>query len=150
MAGSTINGVGDSRTNSILKFYKNDTVRLSVSAASFQFKKDRISNSNAAVAFFLENDSIFHSNISFTYNVPKKEVSLFKTDDHMTFAPYYNSYHKIDMNFDLLIWNIDDPLVRITMPRGATIGKARFKSSNYFNKTHFLKMQGSLLPTGKC
>lgn len=142
MAGSTINGVGDSRTNSILKFYKNDTVRLSVSAASFQFKKDRISNSNAAVAFYLENDSIFHSNISFTYNVPKKEVSLFKTDDHMTFAPYFNSYHKIDMNFDLLIWNIDDPLVRITMPRGATIGKARFKSSNYFNKTHFLKMQG--------
>lgn len=142
MAGSTINGVSDSRTSAILKFFKNDTVRLNVSANSFQFKKDRISNSNASIAFFLENDSIFHSNIAFTYNVPKKEVSLFKTDDHMTYSPYYNSYHRIDMNFDLLIWNIDDPIVRLTMPRGATIGQARFKSSNYFNRTHFLKIQG--------
>ena len=142
MSGATINGIGDNRANSILKFFKNDTLRLSVNATSFQFKKDRISNANASVSFFLDNDSIYHSNISFTYNVAKKEVSLFKTDNHMTFAPYFNSYHKIDMNFDLLIWNIEDPLVRITMARGATIGKARFKSTNYFNRSHFLKMQG--------
>jgi hypothetical protein len=142
LAGSTINGTGNNQANAKLKFFKNDTLRLVVNAKSFQFNQKRISNSNASISFYLKNDSIYHPNIAFTYNVQKKEVSLFKTDDPMTGSPYYNSYHNIDMDFSLLIWNIDDPEVKITMARGATIGKAWFKSVNYFNRTYFLEMQG--------
>ena len=142
LAGATINGTGDNQANAKLKFYKNDTVRLIVKAKSFQFKSNRISNSSASISFFLKNDSIFHPNIAFTYHVPKKEVSLYTTDDPMTTSPYYNSYHNIDMSFSLLVWNIDDPYVRLTMARGATLGKASFMSANYFNRTDYIEMQG--------
>ena len=142
LAGATINGTGDNQNNAKLKFYKNDTVRLIVKAKSFQFKANRISNSSASISFFLRNDSIFHPNIAFTYNVAKKEVSLFSTDDPMTTSPYYNSYHNIDMSFSLLVWNIENPEIRLTMARGATLGEARFMSANYFNRTDFIEMQG--------
>ncbi|NJK98582.1 MAG: hypothetical protein HC905_29965 [Bacteroidales bacterium] len=55
---------------------------------------------------------------------------------------YSNSYHGVDMDFELFSWKIDQPLVNLTMARGSTIGKARFLSQNFYNQSQFEVIQG--------
>ncbi len=139
--GATMKGTGNETEPANLKFYKNDTLKMLVNSPSFQIKGNRISSQQAAISLYLENDSIFHPNIGFAYRMQFREVSLFRTDDPLTRAPYFDSYHMVDMSFDQLIWKLDDPIVKLTLSRGSAHGEARFKSASYFNENHFFKMQ---------
>lgn len=139
--GATMKGTGNETKPAGLKFYKGDTLKMLVNSPTFQIKGNRISSHQATISLYLENDSIFHPNIGFAYRMQFREVSLFRTDDPLTNAPYFDSYHMVDMSFDQLVWKLDDPIVRLTLSRGSALGEARFKSASYFNENHFFKMQ---------
>lgn len=141
ISGATMRGAGNETEPAKLKFVINDTLKMLVNSTTFLIKGNRISSHQASVSMYLENDSIFHPNIGFAYRMQFREVSLYRTDDPLTSAPYFDSYHMVDMSFDQLIWNLDDPLVRLTLARGSAFGQARFKSASYYNENHFFKMQ---------
>jgi len=141
ISGATMKGTGNEAEPANLKYYKNDTLKMLVNSSTFQIKGNRISSHQAAISLYLENDSIFHPNIGFAYRMQFREVSLFRTDDPLTSAPYFDSYHMVDMSFEQLVWKLDEPIVRLTLSRGSALGEARFKSASYFNENHFFKMQ---------
>ncbi|GAH73819.1 unnamed protein product, partial [marine sediment metagenome] len=140
MQGSKLVGTGTLENTAKLRIYKNDTLVLSAASVYFGFRSDRVSSLRTAVTIKLRNDSIFHSNLFFTYRVKFKELTLLKSDDYSSQAPYSNSYHKVDMNFDQLTWRMDEDIMTFSAPRGAAIGYAYFESVNYFNYNKFMNM----------
>ena len=142
MEGATVKGTGDEYNPAKMNLYRQDTLKMIVKSGSFQIRGEQIISSENQVTIYLEEDSIIHPNIAFRYNVSNKEVTLYQTDNPITGTPYYNSYHKVDMNFDQLIWKMEEPIMRLTMARGNTMGEARFKSSSFYNSVHYDRMQG--------
>ncbi|MDR2036804.1 MAG: hypothetical protein LBQ60_02655 [Bacteroidales bacterium] len=45
------------------------------------------------------------------------------------------------MNFEQLIWRTDEPLMNLSMTRGSSMGRAEFRSQNYYNQDYFERMQ---------
>jgi len=142
MRGSKLNGTSEKYQNARLSIIKNDTTLLNIMSEYIVFSKDRIASKKAIAIIYLDEDSIFHPGIAFNYQVSNKEISLFRSNDMLTHSPYFNSYHSLDMEFEMLSWKIDEPRIKLTMSRGASLGQARFESINYYNEIEFYRIQG--------
>jgi hypothetical protein len=140
MQGAKLVGTGTRENTAKLSIYRNDTLVLVASSLFFGFRADRLSSQRTSVTIKLENDSIYHPDLVFTYRVNNRELTLLKSDNFTSQGPYFNSYHKVDMNFEQLTWKMNEDIMRFTAPRGAAIGEAYFESVNYFNYNRFINM----------
>lgn len=142
MVGSKMVGSGNNDEDARLIFYRNNIQFLIASSKSFIIRKDKIISDNASVLIFFEKDSIYQPGLELKYIVNERELALIRGENGKSKAPYFDSYHQIDMYFDALYWKIDEPLADLKMISGAGESKATFESSNYFRKGRFLKLQG--------
>lgn len=141
MQGAKLVGQGTKENPAKIYLYRRDTLVLEATSLYFGFKADRVSSEKTSISIKLKNDSIFHPDLFFVFRIANRELTLLKTESYTSLGPYYNSYHNIDMNFERLIWRIDEEYMRFTAPRGSTIGNAYFESENYFNYNKYMDMQ---------
>lgn len=142
MQGAKFLGTGSKEEPAKLFFYRKDTLFLTASAKIYTLRKDRVVGPNTAIAFYIAEDSIYHQGLLFKYFVDKREVELIRDGEGMSKSPFFNTYHKLDMDFEYLTWKIDDPKMDFKMMQGRTETKAIFSSINYFSQYRYEKLQG--------
>jgi hypothetical protein len=142
MRGPRFVGSGDSKNPARIVFYRKGQRFLELAARNFIMNPDKISSETAAVKFSLGKDSIIHPGLSFKYIAEQRKVSLIRTDDGLQKTPYYNSYHKVDMYFEELIWKIDSPKVDFGFLAGNHQGNAYFESENFYTQERMDKLRG--------
>ncbi len=141
MQGAKLVGSGTQENPAKLYIYKNDTLVLEAGSLFFGFKSDRVSSLSTSVSIKLQKDSIYHPDLFFSFRTENRELNLTKTDKYSSQGPYSNSYHKVDMNFDMLTWRLNEDYMKFSAARGAAIGNASFESENYFNLDNFIDLQ---------
>jgi hypothetical protein len=141
MQGAKMVGTGNRAEQATIEVYRKDTLVLTARSSYFAFKATRINSPLASIVIRLRSDSIYHPGLALTYAVPNRELTLYRTDNFSSQSPYFNSYHKIDMTFDQLVWKMNEPVMRFTALMGSTIGNANFESVNYFNNDKYLHLQ---------
>ena len=141
MQGAKLIGSGTVYDPAKLYFYLHDTLKLVAGSVTFGFKPHKVTASNAIVTIFLEKDSIYHGDVQFTYVSKNKELTLEKSDNYVAQSPFLNTYHNIDMNFDRMVWHIDEPFILLTSALGSSAGKGIFESVNYFKYEEFEALQ---------
>ncbi len=142
LQGSKMVGSGNRNTDARLVFNLNGKPQLTMRSRGFVIRPDRIVSTNAAAIIHWEKDSIYHPGIEFKYNYKDKIVTLTQNDQTGVSGPYFDSYHKMDLQFEQLVWKVTDPLMDVKMITGAGENKLRFESVNYFSRQRFDKIQG--------
>jgi hypothetical protein len=143
MKGARFLGSGNKEQDAILYIYRKDSVFLTCRSKIYVFKKDMAVGRNTSVSFKLTTDSMFHPGLLFKYNVRTREVSLIRDNDpqSMSPSPYFNTYHKLDMDYEQLTWPIDKNEIKMGTLKGSIINKATFESANYFRESRYNEIQ---------
>ena len=142
MVGNKILGLGTQEELARLEFFRKDTLFLLVSTKAFSIRPERIVSDRAAIKFFLGKDSITHPGLNFRFSRPDRKFTLYKSNEGIAKAPYNNSYHDIEMDFEALYWKQDEPMITISNLMGSTKDDAIFISANYFKQEQFDKIGG--------
>ncbi|HYX09281.1 MAG TPA: hypothetical protein VE912_21280, partial [Bacteroidales bacterium] len=142
MQGSKLIGSGTDLNKARLYLYRTDTLRMLAASKYFVFTEKHVSGSNTEITIYLDQDSIYHQEMSFDYSADRRRVSLSRNQSFASEVPFSDSYHKVDITCGTMIWDIDSPIMEITMPRGSAIGEANFRSFNFFNFLDFERLQG--------
>ena len=110
----------------------------------YAFRKTNILSENAKISIYIDKDSIYHPGLLFKYYDWNREVNLIRDNspENMSRSPYFDTYHMIDLDFELLTWKMDEPQVNITMLKGTSINIATFESANYFSASMYYGVQG--------
>jgi hypothetical protein len=140
--GARFIGSGSKENPSRLYFKRNGKDFLTVSTTAFSFSKERVAASNAAVKFSLDNDSIFHPLVEFKYFVDTSKVEIYRSEEGGSQAPFYNSFHKVDMYVQLITWYTKDQQIQIGTLPGSTQAQATFPSDNYYRQYQYDRLQG--------
>jgi hypothetical protein len=140
--GANVKGTGVQYFPAKLSMYRNDTLYLKIASAEFIFSKTGINSQEVAMTLYLDKDSIFHTNLGFSYLVGTRQVNLFRTNNPISKSPYYDSFHKIDMYFEYLSWNMNESKIILSRARGASMGQARFESTSFFVSAYFMQLMG--------
>lgn len=138
--GARLLAKGDEETPARFVFYRDKKPFMLVTSSSFSITPDRLSSMIAQVVLRLDSDSIVHPGLNFKFLVDKNEITLFRDGQGISMAPYYNSYHQIEMDFETMRWKRDEPMIYFT--HTTTNSKARFESQNYFNSYMYEQFMG--------
>ncbi len=141
MRGKRFVGAGTKEEPAELIFKRNNKTFLIASSLFFGITKDNISTDDARINFFLDGDSIFHPDIQMVYNINKKHVSLIRSNQGLSQAPFFDTYHKVNMFFEELSWYTDQPKIEFRMMEGNTQTVADFESQNFFRPDLYEKLR---------
>lgn len=140
--GARFIGSGSKEMPSRLYFKRNGKNFLTVSTTAFSFTKEKVGATNATIKFSLDNDSIFHPLVDFKYFVDTAKVEIYRSDEGGSQAPFYNSFHKVDMYVQLITWFTKDNQIQIGTLPGSTAALATFPSDNYYRQYQYDRLQG--------
>ena len=140
MRGRRFVGSGTREQPAELIFNRNNKPFLTASSLIFGITKENIMADDARITFMMDGDSIFHPDIQFAYNIDKKHVSLIRSTQGLSQAPFFDTYHKVNMFFEELSWYIDQPKMEFRMIEGNTQTVADFESQNFFRPQLFEKL----------
>ena len=140
--GARFIGSGAKSSQASVVFKRKDKKFLYVRSTSFVITKDKLLAPNAAITFYLDNDSICHQVVNFKYIIADKTVTIFRSDEGASQAPFTNSFHNVDMFMEQMTWKIEEPRIEISAVRGSSQSEANFRSKNYFKKFIFDKLTG--------
>ncbi len=144
MRGAQFVGSGDINNPARVVFKRNNQRFLEVSARNFIMATDKITADNAAIKFYMDKDSITHPACDFKYLADQRKVSLIRTEQGIQKTPFYNSYHKLDMYFEELVWKIDSPKIDIGFLAANFQGQAYFESQDFFTTERYDAIKGQI------
>jgi hypothetical protein len=142
MQGAKLQGYGTEEEPAYLTFYRDQRPFIVTYGTRYSIEPERITSDDVAIRLKMEKDSLFHQSLSLRFLRDKKLLSLIKKDEGLGKAPFYNTYHRLDMYFEVLTWKQGDPLVQLGNLSGSTQNKASFESFNYFRDKRYRGMQG--------
>lgn len=156
MQGGKLVGTGSDKANATLTLLRDvelvvddDTVIekqvfMRTESQYYAFTEREITSSNCKISMRIDKDSIYHPGLLFRYYDNNREVNLIRDDnpENMSRSPYYNTYHKVEMNFELLKWQMYESDIDLTMLRGTSINIAQFESQDFFNAKRFYEVRG--------
>jgi hypothetical protein len=93
---------------------------------------------------FLDSDSLFHPAADFRLDIPKQVITLMRGDKGASRNPFYSSFYNMNLNADKVAWYLNADSLAIgghTGIKGST-QKVEFESSNYYDPSVYLQMQG--------
>lgn len=142
MQGAKLVGTGVEGDPANLDVFENDTLRFTIQAQNFLIREHGINSLSVSLVLYLETDFIYHPDLHFSYLEETDVMRFSKGDNFSSGVPFRDSYHKLDMNFDEIVWDRGTDLVKINAAIGRSIGKASFESQNAFNYGFYGSMQG--------
>jgi hypothetical protein len=149
LKGAKIQGTGDAFSDARLTFkrpYRDKSGKYDQMVARskiFIIEPDRINASKAAITIFHQDDSIYHSGVRLRYMHEKREVSLLRTEKGLMESPYYNTFHRIEIDSEAIYWRMDEPEMRFRSLLGVQPqSQALFVSDNFFEARQYNLLQG--------
>lgn len=142
MQGAKLQGYGTKEEPAFLTFYREKRPFIIARGLQFSIEPTRITSDDVAVRIALEKDSIHHQSVSLRFLKDKKQLSLIKKDEGLSKAPFYNTYHQLDMYCEVITWKQGDPVVQFGNLQGTSQTKASFESFNFYRDKRYMGMLG--------
>jgi hypothetical protein len=142
MKGRTIIGSAIDTVKAQMVFSFKGKPTLKVLADEIVVRGERVNTNKAEMIIYVDKDSIYHPQVEFTYRLKDKFVSLYRSDQGISQAPFFDSYHNIEFYVDEIRWPLDNPKIDLDMINDNQ--PAKFESVNYFRDIRFEKIQGIL------
>lgn len=140
--GSKFLGSGTHDNPAEITIYRNDTVFLTAKSLYFALRKDQILSNDTEVKFRMESDYIYHPGLIFKLMVKENELHLIRNGEGLALSPYFNTYHNVSMDIELLTWELNSLTMDLKMISGAAENHGEFESLSYFRESFYNRLQG--------
>jgi hypothetical protein len=114
-----------------------------INAEQFAFHPELIVARDASVVIYLDSDSIYHPCVEFNYNPTTLELWITRTHKGLGRAPFFDSYHKLEIQVDAIFWRMNSPTLEFRQPLFQSSEKsAFFHSQDFFDPTIMRRNKG--------
>ena len=121
-------------------FNNNGKVLFVANANKFILGGNKIISKQVGIKIYFDNDSLYHSNLKFSYDNLSRKLKLSKSGRSR--APMLNTYHKLNMEFELLEWKIDENIITFGSLPGTSQSQINFESVDMYLESRFDELQG--------
>ncbi|MDG5800137.1 hypothetical protein QA597_07180 [Marinilabiliaceae bacterium ANBcel2] len=140
--GAKVLGSGTDENPAKIEIFRNDTLFITAKSQRFALREDQIVSNQSQIEIDIDDNSISHPGLLFKYMHEKQEVQLIRDGDGISRTPFYNSYHNIYMDVEMMTWILNDSFMSMGMSPGAAENHAIFESISYFRESYFNRLQG--------
>jgi hypothetical protein len=142
LTGKTLRGIGSDSVKAELIFdYKKKSI-LKLRSDDFVVRNDQVLTKKAEMVLMLDKDSIYHPQVQFFYRFKSRFIHIYRLNEGISQAPFYNTYHNIEFYADEIRWDMENPKIEVDMTNDNE--PAKFESINYFRKYRWEKLESVL------
>lgn len=149
LRGLTKIGSGNGEKDAVMTIQKSSNNYVKIGTQSVLLDSSVYVAKPASVTIVAGKDSIYHPALDFKYDAKVKYLTLLRNfnrgSDNRARVPIFDSYHKLEFEFDIIEWYLDSSLIRFNNVLDRANNKAVIRSADYFSRNEFLKMQ-SIFP----
>ncbi|MDG0973791.1 MAG: hypothetical protein P8O07_06485 [Crocinitomicaceae bacterium] len=144
MQGSEFVGIGSESNPATLRFYQNGDLFLKSASNVVRVSEKQLLTDRAKTTIYIgKEDSITHLGLNFIFFRDRKELELTRGNSGISSAPFINTYHKLEMYVEKIIWKPKENILDLTYNFSTSEQKrsARFESFDYYNVELYQKQQ---------
>ncbi|MBU0489812.1 MAG: hypothetical protein KKD31_17870 [Bacteroidetes bacterium] len=148
MNGPKLFGTGTSLDPAIVTILRENNDKelerfIILKSENFIITNEKFSSSHTAARIYLDQDSIYHPGVLVKYMDENKELSLLREKKGISKAPFFDTYHQMDLYCEAIYWKTDEPKMDFSMFRGiSNTSEALFESMNFYDETRYEKLRG--------
>lgn len=142
MVGSKFYGSGTPDNQARFRFSYEGKPIISAQSERFLLRLDKIYSEKVAATIYLEEDSIHHPKVTLRYLPEGKQLTIIRKPEGLGRSPFSNTYHDIDMVFEILNWKVDEPQMKLGNLNLGSESPVLFESKNYYRGSRFSAIQG--------
>ncbi|MCK5856015.1 MAG: hypothetical protein KAG64_00915 [Bacteroidales bacterium] len=143
LKGNVVVGIGSKEQSAYLIFKRKGKRFVWAGAPSFNISKGMIQAPSVSVTIYIEEDSIFHPGLTMMYNNNKRRLSIYRDDKGLSKAPFYDSYHQLDLFVESLSWDLEEDFIDLkSVAQKGSSSEATFESLSLFTQARYDRLQG--------
>lgn len=133
----------NSSNQTLMTINSGDTVRAKFIAKMFVIGGDKLKADDAFMIVYIDKDSIVHNGLSLMYDDATREIILYNPNKIMGNGPFSDTYHKICIFSEAMLWNLDENKIRFhKLAAQYQDSRAYFKSMNFYDELDWDRLQG--------
>lgn len=140
--GAKFLGAGTDANPAQITIYRNDTLFVRARSLFFGLRRDQISSSDTEIKIYLDSAEIYHPGLIFKYMVEENELHLIRNGEGLAKSPYFDTYHNVSMDVELIRWNLSESKINFKMLSGAAENYAFFESLSYYREEFYNQLKG--------
>ncbi len=140
--GSKFYGSGSPKKKARFTFAYEGKEVVRAESERFLLRFDKLYSEDVTAKIFLKEDSIYHPKLTIRYLPEQKLLSLIRSREGMGQTPFTDSYHNLDILFEVLDWKIDEPMMKMRNIAMGTETPVFFESQNYYRGERFERLRG--------
>ncbi|WP_430811816.1 MULTISPECIES: hypothetical protein [unclassified Carboxylicivirga] len=140
--GAKFLGAGTQENPATITISRNDTTFITASSLYFSLRKDQIFSNDTEVNIVMDRGFIYHPGLIFKYMAELGEVHLIRNGEGLARSPYFNTFHNVSMDVELIRWKVGEQFMDLRMLTGAAQNQAFFESLSYFREDFYNQLQG--------
>ena len=140
--GDRFIGYGTEERKAKMLFEFENEPRLKALSNRFVLSEKEIIGGDCRITVIIEEDSLYHPKIQLRFFIDERMLSLYREDEGLAQRPYSNSYHKVEMYFDRLEWDMDEPVMKLSNLQAGDVNPVVLESFNFYRDERFDQLQG--------
>ena len=144
--GTTVYGYGTKELNASITVY-DESKKQQFRGASELFvirKGELIAGERVETTLYVDQDSFYHPSVNLKFDIPKKELNLFRGNRGSDRNPFFNSLHQINVDVENIDWYLEKDSI-VFGQTGVGFAKKKktvaFESFKYFEEDDYIRLQ---------
>ncbi len=142
MIGSRFYGSGTREQKATLHFQYDGKEVLKASAEQYLLRADKIESTETEITVMLDEDSIYHPKVTLRYIPEFDQLNIIRENEGLGQTPFSDSYHNLDMRFEILSWKLSEPQMLISNLNLGSESPVLFESKEYYRGQRFSDLSG--------
>ncbi len=144
--GTTVYGYGSKDFNARIAVYDESKALLFRGAAElFVIRKgERIAGERVETSLYFEQDSFYHPSVNLKFEIPDKELNLYRGKRGSDRNPFFNSLHQVNVDVENIDWFLEKDSI-VFGQTGVGFAKKEkivaFESLKYFESEDYERLQ---------
>ncbi len=140
--GAKFLGAGTDNKPAKITIMRHDTVFITATSQYFALRKDQILSTNTAIKIQLDTGYIYHPGLVFKLMANKNELDLIRNGEGLSVSPYFDTFHNVSIDVELIKWDMDKDYLQLKMLAGAAENHGSFESLSYYRESFYNELQG--------
>ncbi len=140
--GAKFLGSGTDKNPATINIFRNDTLFISAQSLFFSLREDEILSKETEVTMHLDTGTIHHPGLEFKYMAPSNELYLIRSGDGISQSPFFDTYHNVSIDSEIIHWNLNNHYMELRMLDGAAQNHSFFESLSFYRESFFNYLQG--------
>lgn len=132
--GDNFVGFGTALQPSAIVLKRQNKPFIRVISKNLSMSPNAILAASSAIRIYLDGDSIYHPDSKFTYLLNQDQVSIYRGDDGLQKSPFQNTYHKLAVYVEQILWNKKTDTLAFNFLTRKSETEAFFESHDFFSK----------------